>query len=116
MARPIHRDGLRHAQPDVARHHHAEHLGAANAKHIGPKRATGRRMRIATHAKHAGLNVAVLRHHHVTDAHTVVYVRQRLLTRPVAGDAHDLAGIVIPLGHVVVHHQHDFGFVPNLCT
>ena len=116
LARPIHRNGLRHAQPDATRHHHAQHLGAADAKHVGPKRAACGRMRVTPHAKHAGLNVPVLRHHHVADAQAVIHMRQCLLACPVAGDTHDLARSLVALGHVVIHHQHDFGFIPNLRT
>jgi hypothetical protein len=46
-------------------------------------------MRVAADAEHAGPDVAVLRHHHVADALAVVDMRQALLARPVARDAHD---------------------------
>jgi hypothetical protein len=110
---PVHGDRLRHAQPDLARDHHAEHLGAADAEHVGAERAAGGRMRVAADAEHAGPDVAVLRHHHVTDALAVIHVRQLLLARPVARDAHDAPRGLIALGHVMVHHQHDFGLVPD---
>jgi hypothetical protein len=48
-------------------------------------------VRIAADAEQAGPDVAVLRHHHVADADRVVDVRQLLVARPVAGDAHDAA-------------------------
>ena len=85
-ALPDHLDGLRHAQPDLACDHHAQHLGAADAKHVGAKSATGRRMRVAADAKHAGPDMPALRHHHVADALAVIHMGQGLLACPVAGD------------------------------
>ena len=116
LAVPPHADGLGHAQPDLAHHHHAQHLGAADTEHVGTESAAGRRVRIAADAQHARSDVAVLRHHHVAYAHAVVNVRQILFACPVARDAHDAARVVVTLGHVVVHHQHDARLVPDLCT
>ena len=49
-------------QPDLAGDHHAQHLGRADAEHVGAERAAGGRMRIAADAEHARPQVAVLRH------------------------------------------------------
>ena len=113
---PLHADGFGHAHPQLAGDHHAQHLRAANAKHVGAKSTTCGRMRVATHAKHARTDMAFLRHHHMADANAVVHVRQVLLLGPVTGNAHDAARIIVLLGHIVVHHQHHLGLVPDLRT
>ncbi len=73
-------------------------------------------MRVAAHTEHAGLYMAVLRHHHMADALAVVNVGQVLLARPVARNAYDAARLVVTFRHIVVHHQYDTGFVPDLRT
>ena len=47
---------------------HAEHLGRADAEHVGAERAAGRRMAVAADHEHAGPEMAALRQHDVADA------------------------------------------------
>ena len=88
---PVQGDGLRHPQPDFSGDDYTQHFGAANAKHVGAKRAAGGGMRVTPHTKHARADVPMLRHHHMANALAVIHMRQVLLARPVAGDAHDPA-------------------------
>ena len=58
----------------------------------------------------------MLRHHNMADALAVIHMRQVLLACPVPGNAHNLAGLVVPFRHVVIHHQYHARLVPNLGT
>ena len=58
---PLHRGSSAAREPDLPGDHHAQHLGGADAEHVGAERAAGGRMRIAADAEHAGADVAVLR-------------------------------------------------------
>ena len=88
---PAHAQGARHAQPDLAGHHHAQHFGAADTKHVGTKSPAGGRMRVTAHTEHTGADVALLRHHHMANALAVIHMGQVLLARPVARNSHNLA-------------------------
>ncbi|KAB7538057.1 hypothetical protein ET532_027040 [Verminephrobacter sp. Larva24] len=50
----------------------------------------------------------------MADALAVVHMRQLLVARPVAGDAHDAARVVVAFGNVVIDHEHDARAVPDL--
>ena len=113
---PVHLQRVRHAQPDFTGHDHAQHLGAANSKHVGAESSARWRMRVAADTEHSRAYMAMLGHHDMANALAVVHVRQVLFTRPIAGNAHDPAGLFIAFRHIVVNHQHDARLVPDLRT
>src|SRR5579875_3971515 len=83
-------DRARHAQPDLARDDHAEHLGCANADGKSAKSARGGAVGIATDVQHAGMHVAAFGHEDVADPFQRMESGNAVLAHPFPGNAPDL--------------------------
>jgi hypothetical protein len=112
----VHGDGVRHLQPDLAGHHHAEHLGRADAEHVGREGTPGGGMAVAADREHAGPEMAALGEHHVADALRVVEGADPGFLHPVARDLDDPAAFVIVRRQVVIGDHDDLGRIPYLCA
>ena len=113
LSAPLDQDGVRHREPDFARHQNAEHFRGADAEHVGAERAAGGRVAVAADREQARPEVPFLGEHDVADADAVVEFLDAGLLHPFARDADDVPALLVVRRKVVVGDDDDLLRIPD---